>query len=645
MTLSLSPRLSLIIRWLFLALLLAALVWGPSIVENILAHQPSPWRVALTKVVVFDTELYFQMLGGALEDFTYGKNISWFGWIIQGLGGLFPGASVSELWLVSRWLSLLLFFAIGPWCFRQISQLPKRPSQLLFIGLWLGAFLPLSLRPGIYSWYIPFCCLGMVAVYRVFQHLEERQLLASFGWTVAALLLTMIYPWFFIFTFLWVALLWAQWAVRSCSKWHYYFIILIALACVGSVAIASFSSTQPLLGIFQRLERSGLGYTHLPFIANPIFVAFFWIFFLSVWGRRTHIAKALLEIRFLLVGWVVLSFSWFFSPFTGITFQNDHFRTPVLLLSWITVAAVFSLSFSHPEAIPATTPPSFSLRDKSRLRHLLQGVTLVAAMATIYFWITWLLNHGDHLNALHISLWLATTVGGWLTLSYGTDKIRGYSLRNVLAVLVCLSAIPGLFGWWVIIRQSSTIPSPDHIATVAWIRTHIPPHTDMCSSLKEGNYFSAYAARRIHPMHGMRYTTQTDEDALQRLEQILGAYDAQGAGTLEDFTYYASVDRFIPCEQYPWAMRLLARAGFSEERVNDITGCDQQTLLKHKARLLERAARHTLEPEAFSRVCPVVLFPTSQQPFWTLPNSYIPLFTTKEISIWGNKDATLLSPR
>ncbi|MBP6945401.1 hypothetical protein KBB85_05270, partial [Patescibacteria group bacterium] len=449
--------------------------------------------------------------------------------------------------------------------------------------------------------------------------------------------LTLIYPWFFVFTSLWVTSLWAAWGIRSFpTRWYYYFIPLTALVCVGSATIAFFFGHPFLVGVFQRLARSGVGYTHLPFIANSVVVIFFWLIFLVAWGRIRSLTDAqLLKIRYLQGGWTVLVLSWFFSPFTGIVFQNDHFRTPILILSWITTSILFSFSIS---SVTEPAPPRQTHGCDRYLSGFVQGLTLLTGVAILYFAAKWIRNPGDDLNPLHLSLWLTTCVSGWLTILQIRNQQQDIPhVRRLLLFVLCFSCVSGLIGWGLILKRGSVVRSPGLAAMADWIRTHVPPSTDLCSTLKTGNFLSAYTARRIHPMHAMRYTTELDEVALRRLDLILGAHDAIGAGTLPEFELYALVDRFIPCEQYPWAKKLLSGIGMEEGRINDVMGCDERTILQHQARLRESAARHRLEPEAFSAACPVVVFPSSQRPFWHLPEGYREVFATDEMRIWAHK--------
>ena len=222
--------------WLGVPVACSVISLLPYIGWNVLGGVPTWWRVPAVTPGLFDTYVYLQWMGAAAEGLAYGGHLKWFGTILAGLWQVMGSwASIPELWIVSRWFTFTLTLWVGAWTLRQWSGLPIRHARLLSVGFFCAVVVTLGMRPGVYAWYLPFCLAGMTSALLAFRALNRRDVVRAMGWSLLALALCWLYPWFFMVAGLWLAVRWMIFFV-GLRKWIFPVLLTIASVCVAFVA-------------------------------------------------------------------------------------------------------------------------------------------------------------------------------------------------------------------------------------------------------------------------------------------------------------------------------------------------------------------------------------------------------------------------
>ena len=156
-----TKKLQNILWWFGIPIGVALVIWGPYWVWNSVNHISPVWRVPIVDRGIFDVYFYLEWLGAAIENLPFGGHLRWFEYPMRWLAQILPkGTTVDEIWLISRWITNTLFLYVSPWCFRQWINISNWKSRLFTLGLGFSLILVLGSRPGVFSWYLPFCLVG-----------------------------------------------------------------------------------------------------------------------------------------------------------------------------------------------------------------------------------------------------------------------------------------------------------------------------------------------------------------------------------------------------------------------------------------------------------------------------------------------------
>lgn len=618
--------------WVGVPVLNALIVWAPYWVWNIVHQQVSWWRVDVLSSGVFDTYAYLQWLGQSAHGLDIGGSFRWFAWPLRWLTTpLLSIASVPEAWFVTRWVSTTLMVWVGAWSMAQWARLERGSARIFSVCFWISLVLVLGMRPGVYSWYLPvgFICINIVLTVK--NALEESRLRTAIALSVLSLFLASVYSWFLIFFGLWLLTLWSIYLIRRSPILFRWLFLSVTMIVVGGGLYASPLLAQSprwlLLMDFQ--ERLGMSFTHLPFISNSLLVILGW---LIVWFVYALVVREKTEERVTeMVGaWLVLLFSWLSSPFTGVYIHNDHFRTTVVILSWMSLAMLWVLL-------------SRDSSDVGLVRPRYRRTALVMAAATFGFACLYLLRvairpyafDGDTLNVVHMSHWFALALGAGLLL---VSKKRAHLSRYFFPVMLIGSSLIGGIAFVAVYRDVYKV-LPEQIVyreSIEWIREHVPVAESMCVDPAHADFFGAHTERRVYPAETTLYLSEATVDVVKRLAVIAGFYDARAAGQSTAFLYDSQWARGVTCDQFPGVVSLLKRFGYSPSFIDDLTGC-QRAILDQLSDAMVLAMDHPVQDAAaFADICPWVIVPLDQQMYWHLPSSYREQIIDDGVSVWHN---------
>jgi hypothetical protein len=314
--------------------------------------------------------------------------------------------------------------------------------------------------------------------------------------------------------------------------------------------------------------------------------------------------------------WLVLLFSWLLSPFTGLYLQNDHFRTLVVILSWMSLAQLWGLLNRSSKSIPIS---SRSLAGSLAIGTLtISLIYIVRILAAPYAF------NGDVLNVLHLSHWFALAVGAMLLVTAFFFKKGTWPARNFFTGLfIGAFLIGGVALVHVYTRAFSELPNlVSYRTAIEWIRSTVPETESLCTDPAHTGFFGAHTARRVYPAEATNYYAEPTSDVVERLVTIVGFYDSVASGQAEAFLYQSGLGRGVVCEQSVRYEAALKRFGFSSAFIDRLTGCPRP-LLRRLSGIVASAMEHPFQDEeAFAAICPWVIVSEDQSSYWRLPSNY-----------------------
>jgi hypothetical protein len=279
------------------------------------------------------------------------------------------------------------------------SGLSVRTSRFVSLALFFSFALVLGMKPGMLSWHLPFAFLAFGSVPLAARRLQSMQIMEAIGWSIIAVASSAVYPWYLLFVLVWLGVSWFSVLGRKgfgrVAAWW-------TLAAVGVSLISAYGAvwvTQTAAGAM-RLEyydRLAFVVSRMPFVSGTVLLTGLWIaLFIPVMRRSVGTAEANASLA--LQAWMSLLLCFLSSPFTGAFIQNDHFRAPTVIVSWLSMALVWNLTRSA-EVRPS--PPSYLTRGLMVALLLVSGLYTIQILAQPYAW-----NH-DLLNVLHLTHWFA----------------------------------------------------------------------------------------------------------------------------------------------------------------------------------------------------------------------------------------------
>lgn len=596
------------------------------------------WRVPVVSPGVFDSYVYLNWMGAVANDFPAGDLVKWYGFIIKGVWALMASwASIPEMWIVTRWLSLVLTLGIGTWCLRRWSGLDRKTAWMLVIPFWFAIGLSIGLRPGAYSWYLPFGLFSMAASAAVLVSLNGSRYASAGAWSVAALFSSLLYPWYMMFVGLWMASMWGVHFARCRPRiYHGFLAACAAIAAIAAVPAALWFLDPARASMLGMYERSGIVFARVPFFANTVLAFGAWIVLLAVlayaYRLRPHAERLMRDAW----AWVVLLLLWFHTPVTGIHLYSDHFIAVAVLLSWYSLATVWSTMQEAPPAEHGVF-----------LRKVVRWVPAVIAVCSTCF-LFYIVQQPLRFNilkfdsyAVHAIHWLALSAASWLCV-FRLSKRWIFLEKATWGILMSACLIIGVWGMAsVVIRDGKIFPSLMlRLPASEWIRGHVSAQETLCADVESASFFSAHSGRVVYPAEGTLSYAVSNEEVFRMLETIAGAYDVVSSGDVAMYRFYTDHYRTIPCaaaSQYShnaWWYKTLLRFGVTASSVNDLIGCRQDVIDANWARVSSAIDRHMINGSEFEKRCSHVIIPDAKKQYWQLPSGYREVWFGNGIGIW-----------
>lgn len=630
--------------WIGIPIACWILAWLPFWIWNLSlgATRTFPWwRVPLVSSGVFDTYVYLHWLGAAVEGIQYGGHIKWMGSLLEPLWRVIkPVASLPELWLISRWLGLVTTTWVSAWAIEHYADLKRSTARIFALTFLCALVVTLSLRPGVYAWYLPFCLLGLIAADWVGKRLREQRVIQAIIWSVIALGASFIYPWFFLIVSTWVAVAWWMWSVRH-RTWIAPLMIAVVSLLIGlaSLHLAEWflaSAQSALIGMY---ERNGVVFARVPFFANTLIAIAAWIVLFFVLASKAPHEASRTALISAAVPWMAVLVLWFHTPITGIFLYPDHFIGPVAVLAWLSLSKVWYV-VENTERFHASNATTFS-----RFLNILPWLIAIGAWLMLIY----ILQQPARLHpwkfdpyVVHVTHWFALAVASFLVVW----RMRRFEITlpfvPVLSVMLFVGFAMGVWGnGSVLFRDWKKLETlTPRLSTIDWIRTSVPEKSFMCADPASASFYAAHTGRSVFPAEAVLSYPFSSPHVLSMLQTLVGAYDAKAAGQVETFHFLTDHYRIISCEngsQYAHngtLGKLLRGLGLQGARLDTFLGCRRETIETNWQSVSRAMDAHTSDAQALTALCPYVIVPTTQATFWTLPPSSTLAWESDNIQIW-----------
>ncbi len=581
------------------------------------------YRIPVAPDAIFDSYVYFQYLG-LLKTGAHMDSFGWFSWALYGLIRLFPRLSIPEIWIVSRWITTVLLLWIGAWSIRSLTGVSRHLARWSIMAFWLSFLLVIGLRPGVFSWYLPFGFFGLACLGFMNKALQEDRWFAAAGSGFLALGTLSVYPWFLLFG---GASMVSLIVVRFISvNVRYFFVSLLAAiltvsayVCLLASGIYAFHAPT----IFSVYARSGISFSHMLFVSNTVLATFLWLLLLMCAWPSSRGSEHDCARGFLASSWIVVLCLWLSSPLVGVFIQNDHFVILAVMLSWMSVSPFLS----SPTSVEFT----------QRTRRISYSIALFASLFFVYILQKALRNITQfETYTIHLSIWLTLAWAGW---SYWltTGRIRSETfVKKSKYSLLFVATLAGSLGLAVVIRREM-IKIPNirlRLPVIEWIQANVPVEQAVCVDPFNASVYGAHDARLTLPNLSNLFFVEEDDAQHRRLKTLGSAYDTVAAKDEYLFQSLINGTRLQACEQFATTARFLQKMGISHERVNQFIGCDEQRANLYTYEVMRSIRARVVDVKVFRSTCPWVIIPDSAKPFWHIPDSYREIRVTNETSIW-----------
>lgn len=581
------------LTWTGLVALLTGLyVWLPFWISAFLGRESTWWRVPTVHGTMFDSHMYLTWVGYIQAGIPFANNLGWYKYVLAFLDTLTQGqASVAELWLLSAWLSSFLSALVVYFTGKKIIHLERNNALLLTLAWWLSVSAHSGWRPGVYSWYIAIGFLAVALILRTSSTTFRRYLAL-----LAALLLGSVYPWFLIPLALWVG---AE-VIHLHAANQRVVLGLWSASVAGSIGAALVVTHLWPTQLFHTLEvftRYGLGFTHLPFLSTSLLTVIGWITILLISDHSS--AKNTSLTRSLLTGWLVTFFCFELSPFTGIVFQNDHFRAIILLLSWLSLFQVVS-SFS-------------SLELQQRTKQIIPCIAALSAVFIIWKSARLVIHYHDDLSIIQVAYWLPL-LGGSIYLAFP-------AIRQHFAIIFVVASLPfTIFAAQKVIQRE--IARPQTLREQAHLRDEIMAKVDketrICTDPGQANRIASFIPRLILPAVTYRFLPESEQAQQDFLRAY--AYGWQGQTKIEQQAHLERLiaqDQYLPCNRL--TEKFLKSLGLTEKQIDPLTGCPRNSMKTALYFVTTDFPTKKESERAFAKACPWILIPPKQTDRWRIP--------------------------
>lgn len=618
--------------WLGIPVLLLFWIFGPYWIWNLVHHVTPFWRVKLIGDIIFDTYFYLEWLGQAVSNIPFGGHLGWFASPLRWLAAALPASlRIDELWLVSRWISSVAFFYIGPWCFSQWTNLSRWQSRLFTLAFWASLLMVLGQRPGVFSWYWPLCVFGFTAIVKTERALDNNSIVKAISWSIAAVLASSIYNWFLMTIVVWLLVIWSVWFIL---KYPLAFRIVSSIGILltpffGWVATKWLFQPENLIH-FQLYERHGLAYTRLPMIGNSLVAAFGWLSLIASSAVPKQWAGYFpAELKTLFVGFLVSFLLWIQSPFTSVYLHNDHFRSPIVLLSWFGLAIVWSLVQNRTD---------FELASK---KHWFWLLNLGVLGLALYFIVSILVQpyafNNDDLNVLHLSHWFVLFLAVSLLLMTRTST-RPIKVKYFWGILLIGSFLSGGIVQFVDYRREfgrrEDLLRQEYL--VAWVNANVPKHEFLCADPNTAQFISAHAARRVYPSLHTILLPEFESEHVRRLSILGSFYNYKAANQTEYYESAAKGYRWTACVQFSIPVKILRLFEVSDQALNKLMGCQKKIMEENWDKVETANQARNKEDRDLLEVCKKIIVPDSERDYWKIPSAYHEVRLRDGLSVWSS---------
>lgn len=587
------------------------------------------WRVPVAPNVIFDSYAYFQQIGLLKAGIQTGS-FGWFAWPLSGLMRLLPFASIPEIWIVSRWVTTFLLMWVGAWCIRKITDVNEGISRWLIVCFWLSFLLVIGLRPGVFSWDLPFGFLGIGLMAMATDALRSNRWMKAIAYSIAILWIFTIYPWFLMYGLLFLVVLWV---LRIIQVWPRLWPIAVAVAvftvCGFVLFFAAGWISLRLPASFFLYERNGVMFSHMPLISNTVLACMVWLGLLFGGRSRWRASGLDRPMEFLSLCWIVLFIAWLSTPFVGIFLQSDHFVIIVAMLSWSTLAlyVMSRTGVGHPVSARWERIASIAMAIFSSVFFLYiaqKGFRRMVNFETF---------------TIHLSIWLSLAWSAWFHWFY----LRGWNIdllwRRLRWMLLVVCFFLGATGLGVVIHRGMK-DMPDlrsRISTIDWMQANVPYDETVCSDPVNASIYGAHNARQTYPEESNIVLAESDDAQHRRLMTIGAAYDTSAAGDEGRYSKLINGLRRNTCDQYAKVARFMERLAVPRKTIDAFLGCLRERADAYDDRVMTAIKAKNVDAPAFRALCPWVVIPDDRRIYWNLPGSYEEIRVDDQVSIWHAK--------
>lgn len=617
--------------WLGVPAVAFVVAWLPYWIWNLTAGAPLSnewWRVRIVPQGIFDAYIYLHWLGAYVLGNDAANQFSWLGKLLRVLYSTLPnGVTIPELWIVSRWVAIIFSIWIGSWCLTKWTGCTRNQARVYSAVVWVASFLTLSLRPGISSTYWPVVIAGVTFVFIGAERLDQGYWKRGLAWIVAGIMLSSIYPWFFLFSGIWAtAILCSRFSKMSMR----INLAIVAATSVVTVLISPFIARilmQPnVVAKLETVERNGVVFSRMPFISNTVIVMAVWLFLCGVilcFNRKINSA-AMRRLAILFSAWLALFAVWFHTPFTGVFTHNDHFISVVQFLGIVSVLAVW------------ITQSEVDFRINKR-------IPLVLGLFSSAFFIYILAKpaRGSFLKldvyVIHLTNWFFLAITSWMMVF--KSRFMRFSEKPIIfwiaifspLLLVSIGSLTTA-----IIRESPDIVAiKTRVPVIEWISSNVSPGTAMCAEPEIAAFYSAHTGRPVLPGEGPIAYPISYETVLTQLETIAGSLNVADSGNSGSFRFFSVYYLDRACRQFAIQMSVMRKIGVSEEMIDRISGCDEKRITSFQSRIEIAVQKHELNEAAFISTCPYAIVEKGRKDYWNLPKNYKETVLSDGTSIWG----------
>lgn len=596
----LAMRTRHLLWWIGVPLLVALVSYGPFLfLRCVLIPSPGESCVRLFSVsqLVFDLHAYMEFMGGVLSG-SSGIHLQWIEWIVKGLRFVMPGASVAELWLLMRFIFGVLTWWLFAWTlsfFGNNSVTQRRFSATI---LWIAVFLPLGFRPGVFSWFLPFGLVTIVACILAGRSLQNHRIMNAIGWSVLSIVSSLIYSWFFLFAAFWIGVIWMMRFTRRHPV--VLWIFTSAAAVVATGGIVSIASDRISVSI-QTLLRNGMGFTYIVQLSTMLIASVLWLLLCLIVARRSERSSDQATDRLLVFGWIVTIAGWCSSILTGLYLHNDHFRIFILLFAWISASVLL-------------TRETVLLRTKKQ-RLIVWSILLISIGMIFSILVRPYVFDGDQLNIIHLFVWGALAITSYQTIRPTVSVSRSRTAQIILLLSACFAGfLPYVF---MFIQEAKQLPDlRKYDPSVVWIEKNIPTNEGICADPIISEQIAAYAGHSVFFTMQSLYPSGTDQDLYARVAALASLTDASVSLTKDTWTVWLT-SRGTACQQFGLYRKTIFSM-LSPKSFDDLTGCPRQQMDAETAFVSRLANAYGTTNPVSSTLCRWIAFPVRAASHWSL---------------------------